>query len=152
MSSRRKENSYRRRLIEWVIVIFIISLKCNVLLWSPDILLESRYGPQRKQRRSRTAFTHQQLTALEKTFTRTHYPDVIVRERLAIMTNLPESRIQVRAGVDLHKQNSIKRTPHSLLYVLYGQPSVHFCLVPPMESLIIGGWTLPFSREKKDTY
>ena len=73
-----------------------IYIKYSLFIISPDILLESRYGPQRKQRRSRTAFTHQQLTALEKTFTRTHYPDVIVRERLAIMTNLPESRIQVR--------------------------------------------------------
>ncbi|CAK9296872.1 unnamed protein product [Gordionus sp. m RMFG-2023] len=52
-------------------------------------------SPYKKQRRSRTAFSSQQLSALEKTFQKTHYPDILIRERLALCTNLPEARIQV---------------------------------------------------------
>lgn len=54
-------------------------------------------GPlAKRKRRHRTIFTEEQLEQLEATFDKTHYPDVLLREQLALQVDLKEERIEVR--------------------------------------------------------
>jgi len=48
-----------------------------------------------KRRRSRTNFNSWQLEELERAFLSSHYPDVFMREALAVRLELKESRVAV---------------------------------------------------------
>lgn len=59
------------------------------------------HQPPKRKRRHRTIFSEEQLEQLEATFEQTHYPDVVLREQLALKVDLKEERVEVRYIPDL---------------------------------------------------
>lgn len=57
--------------------------------------VELNLQPEVPRKRKRTIFSRAQLSELERVFAQNPYPDITVREKLAVLTLLPESKIQV---------------------------------------------------------
>lgn len=75
-----------------------------------------------KRRRSRTNFNSWQLEELERAFAASHYPDVFMREALAMRLDLKESRVAVSLSRNSFAWSKFLST--ILLCIVAKKPSV----------------------------
>ena len=96
---------------QWLKYIMVLSWKCCFLpslpltwnFWTDRELVNKCHHnlgligeKTKRQRRERITYSRQQLDVLESLFSKTRYPDVFMREEVALKMALPESKIQVK--------------------------------------------------------
>ncbi|KAJ8935650.1 hypothetical protein NQ318_004491 [Aromia moschata] len=64
-----------------------------------------QHQPPKRKRRHRTIFSEEQLEQLEATFEQTHYPDVVLREQLALKVDLKEERVEEKGFSGIKRDN-----------------------------------------------
>ena len=80
-----------------------------LILLSPEF--EDGEDAASKRRRSRTNFNSWQLEELERAFQAGHYPDVFMREALAMRLGLTESRVAVSVDTERRFQDPSPSMP-----------------------------------------
>ena len=94
-----------------------LTMKNSVSEWNTSFA--DSESDEAKRRRSRTNFSQWQLEELERVFQSCHYPDVFMREAMALKLDLKESRISVsRENVARRDQGCTRTRSHGGIVAL----------------------------------